>query len=146
MNIIKTYKDTKSKECREWFLLGLFSAVGILMMIFLTFIFEEGTQDYYHANNGLFIGIILNCLLLLGGKEKTKVILHKVNKVFKRSLDLNLYDYGDILLLCTYILAIVSFIFILDLSFIENYGVRISAVVGITIAKLLKDLVWSRIK
>ncbi len=37
-------------------------------------------------------------------------------------------------------IALISFLFILDLSFIKNYGLRISAVVGVTLVKLIKDL------
>ena len=55
MNILKLYKDTDNKDVREMFLLMCLAILGLMTMITLTYIFEEGSSSYYRAQNGLFI-------------------------------------------------------------------------------------------
>ncbi len=144
MNIFRLYKKTENKEEREWFVLLLLGLLGLISLILLTFFFEHRSEEYYHANSGLFIIDIMIFLIFIAGKQKTKMIFSNLKRVYTERDKLTLLDYGDILLLLTYVTAILSFIFVLDLSFIKNYGIRISAVVSVTIAKLLKDLFGSK--
>ena len=140
MNVFKIYKNTKAKDEREWFLLSVMGIFFILLLIFLVIFFEKGTRLYYRSNNGLFIIDVMFFLLFVGGKEKTKELLKKTMNFFQNKLEMTLYNIGDLLLLSMYTIAIVSFIFVLDLSFLNNYGIRISAVVGVILTKLIKDL------
>lgn len=144
LNIIRIYKKTENKEHREWFLLLFLGLLILISLIFLTFFFEYRSGEYYRANSGLFVINIMIFLIFIAGQQKTKMIFSNLKRVYSERDKLTLSDYGDILLLIVYATAMLSFIFILDLTFIENYGIRISAVVSVTIVKLLKDLYWTK--
>ena len=137
MNILRLYKKTENKEHREWFLLTLFLLLGLLALICLTFFYENGTSEYYRANSGLFVISVMVFLIFIGSRQKTKNIFSDLKRLFTNNDELKLTNYGDIILLVIYVTAMFSFIFVLDLSFIENSGIRISAVVSVTIIKLL---------
>ncbi|MAT58370.1 MAG: hypothetical protein K8F60_01640 [Melioribacteraceae bacterium] len=144
MNILKLYKDTDNKDVREMFLLMCLAILGLMTMITLTYIFEEGSSSYYRAQNGLFILDIMCFLLLIGYTAKTKEAFIRLKKFFIKDESIDLLDCNHILLLVVYLIAITSFIFILDLSFMSNYGIKIGAVVAVTIVKMLKDIATSK--
>lgn len=144
MRIIKLYKKTKDKEEREWFLLGILGLFFLVVLNGTVLYFEKGTHLYYKANNGLFIANILFFIIFVGGKSIIRKIVHnlKYNTIKKNIF--TLHDIGNYLLIINISISFLSFIFILDLSFIGNYGIRIGAVVGVIIVRLIQDLFFAK--
>lgn len=147
MKIIKLYKKEKDKEKKEWFLYSVIIFLGSFFCSLFPIIYESNDRLYLKANIVQFIMIIIVFSLFLISKEKSKEIYrHWKEFIFRKDKLFTVYEYGDVFLFNTFLLASFSMIFILDLDFINNYGIKIGTVVAINLIYILRNIVSTRRK
>ncbi len=129
----------------DWFGINLLIAISICVLFIFSITMEEGTDSYYNMHSGLLTVTLLSILLFFVRRNVNTHIYRVIRKLFKTSEKLTLYEYGDILLGTTYLIAMIS-IFFIDYSFFSNYGIRIGTVVAINLFFLLKSLYLSFLK
>jgi hypothetical protein len=145
MGIINQYKSSKSKKDRDWFLQCLLFFLTIIAMIVIVMLQEEGSRDYYVANNGLLIMNLITFLIFLVGKtQKTRSLYKSFSKLATRKIALSLPELGNIFLLSSFVISVLSFILILDLSFMQNYGIRIGGAASVIVFKIIRILFESK--
>lgn len=147
MKLFNLYIDNKNKKDREWFQLGGTICCGMILISVFPLLFESGTHMYNQGNNGILISIIAIWGLFLISKLKTLEIYRKGFRLLKNDTkDFKLFDYGDVMLFFSFVISCISFVFVLDLSFINDFGIKIGGVVGINLVNLIKYVFSSRMK
>jgi heme/copper-type cytochrome/quinol oxidase subunit 4 len=135
--IINIYKGTKNKKEIEWFKLNLLIFVLITVMTLLPFFFDVETRGYSQMNNALLIGIVTIFGLAFINISKTKKTIHSGLKYFTGDREnFSLVNYGDVLLFSSFIVAVLSFLFVLDVSFVKTIGVRIGTVIAVNLINI----------
>jgi len=129
----------------DWFIVNAVSLLGFLGLYLISSTVEVGTNDYYHIQNGLFILSCLAILVFVAGKKLNFQILASTKKIIQSPQGAGKRDLGNMLLGMTYVIAFVT-LFVIDLSFLPNYGLRISGVVAVNTYVLLRNLFYSRKK
>ncbi len=109
--------------------------IGIMLIVL---IIGDEHPKYYKAQNGLFLILIMFLLLTLIRRNGLVQIVINTFDLRKKEIALN--DLSDMIFTLMIILALVSFIFILDLKFISDNGVKIGGVVAVVFVSLLSSL------
>lgn len=129
--------DNLAKD-KEYFYLCL-SILSFTLIILITSLFyEQGERLYYKANMTLFTLSIINIVLFIKGYERHRK-LYKLIKLGEFRTKSNIGYWGDILIYITYFITIYVIIFVIDLEFLQNQGIKIGAVVAISVLKLILD-------
>jgi len=130
---------------KEWFWINfvMLSAVIILSSFALTN--GEDTREYYHSHNTLFVMIIIAFISFVVREEVRKHMFLSIKKLAIERRKIDMYEVGDILLALAYLLAFASFL-IVDFSFLQNFGLKISAVVAVNLYIMLKTFVFNKSK
>lgn len=127
----------------DWLVLNVFGVFSFLLIYLVSAIEEVGTNNYYHSQNGLFILSCLFILVFVAGKNLNIQIYDSAKKVIQTPDTVSKRDMGNILLGVAHVIAFVT-LFVIDLSFLPNYGLRISGVVAVNTYVLLRNLFYPR--
>lgn len=139
-------KDKKTGPTnKEWFLVNLVMLSAVIILSFFALIDDENTGEYYHSHNTLFVMIIIAFISFIVREEVRKHMFSSIRKLVIERRRIDMYEVGDILLALAYLLSFASFL-IVDFSFIQNYGLKISAVVAVNLYIMLKTFVFNKSK
>lgn len=139
-------KDKKTGPTnKEWLGLNLVMLLAVVILSFFALINEENTRDYYHSHNTLFVCIILFFISFVVREEVRKHMFLSIRKLLIEKRKIDMYEVGDVLLALAYLLSFASFL-IVDFSFLQNYGLKISAVVAVNLYIMLKTFVFNKSK
>jgi len=127
----------------DWLIVNVFGGLCFAGLYLFSLNEEIGTNDYYHTQNGLFIISCLFILCFVAGKNLNIQIYESAKKAIQATDTISKRDLGNILLGVTYVIAFVT-LFVIDLSFLPNYGLRISGVVAVNTYVLLRNLFYAR--
>ena len=114
-------------------------AVGLVVLSALPLLHDTGSRTYYRANNALFLINALVVILFIVSKNVNRALLKCFLGFFDGKRILSLNEIGDGLVFLSYMVTLLSTLFILDVSFISNYGVRIGGVMGVIIFRVLRN-------
>ncbi|MDD5703236.1 MAG: hypothetical protein PHU23_14460 [Dehalococcoidales bacterium] len=121
--------------------IGVFIYLGITIWA----IFESSEANiYYKLHNCLFMICLISFAVVLIGKRSRNYIFNQAKSVFDKKRDSELNNYTWLMYLFIFGLSIVAFLFVIDLSFLKNYGLRISGVVGVLIMRIIIDKIRYR--
>lgn len=134
----KKWYETHSKEEKDFFLLHFRSAICFLAIFLVAAFIGDEHPKYYKAQNALFIGLTMFLLLILIRRNGLVQIVRNTFDLRKKEIKLN--DISDIIFTLMIILSLVSFIFILDLKFISNIGIKIGGVIAVSFVSLFSSL------
>ncbi len=143
---IKTEQEKLHNETirqKDWLFLNvilLVSIIGIILMVIFT---EIDTRLYDKAQNALFIILLMASISFIVRRAQTNELIRSVKVFFDKSQKISFNDSGNILLTLSYLIAFLSF-FLLDLSFFNNYGFKISAVVALAFIRLIRNSLLNR--
>lgn len=127
----------------DWLIVNAISVLGFVGLYLISSTVEIDTNDYYHIQNGLFILSCLAILVFVAGKNLNIQIYESAKKAIQATDTISKRDLGNIFLGVTYVIAFVT-LFVIDLSFLPSYGLRISGVVAVNTYVLLRNLFYPR--
>ncbi len=127
----------------DWFIVSGICVAGFIGLHLISLTEEAGTYGYYHIQNGLFVLSCLFILVFVASKDLNIQIYESVKKAIQMPNIVDRRDLGNILAGITYVISLIT-LFIVDLSFFSNYGLRISGVVAVNIYVLLRHLFYAR--
>jgi uncharacterized membrane protein YfcA len=127
----------------DWFLVNCFFLCSIIGLFILLLITEYNPKDYYYLHNGAFVAILLTILSFIVRRSVNDHMYNSLRKLIHTGDALSLYEKGDVALSLTYLMAFISF-FVIDFSFLKNYGLRVSAVAAVGVYELLRKFVFSK--
>lgn len=137
--IVDWYKSHSEKD-RSHFTLNIWIIGAVVGLMLIASYVEVNDQDYFKAQNGLFLMCLIFLILILIRRNGIVDILKNSINLFKRSAQVNLEKITDFIFLTTTILVIISFVFVLDLEFISDNGIKIGGVIAVIFASLLSSL------
>ncbi len=149
---IEEYQKPFSKEWylsysdkdRKLFESLLFILLPVLVLFFYTLTKEPTDDGYYKMHSALFLCCIMIALLFVIRKSEINLIVKNAWLTVSKNKGVGLPEVVDSLFFLCGVLVIVSLIFVIDLSFLSNYGIRIGGVVAFGLAKTLKTIFSSR--
>jgi len=109
--------------------------IGIISIVL---VIGDGHPKYDKAQNGLFVVLIMFLLLTLIRRDGLVQVIRNTFDLGKKEFSLS--DLSDIIFTLMIILALVSFIFVLDLKFISDNGIKIGGIIAVSIASLFSSL------
>lgn len=130
-------KDRSEK--RERLIVSMVAdALFVGLLIAANFFLEKNTRQYYHAHHAVMILSVLYSLGFIVTRSLVKQSIIALTK--KAALEwrlLNLDDWDNLQWGVSFLLAVIGFMTV-DISFFENYGLRISAVVGMALFRIMR--------
>jgi len=105
---------------------------------------SPGSRYYNKINNALFISCLMWFIIILGGRKTTKYVFKQFKILFTKNTEYDLDNYLYFFLLVTFIISIVAFLFVIDLSFLKSNGIRVSGVAGMLILRIIIDKIRYR--
>ena len=135
---LKTWFESHPNEQKKFFKDHFWGAICLVGIISIVLVLGDEHPKYYKAQNGLFVVLITFLLLTLIRRNGLIRILRNTFDLRKKEISLN--DISDIIFTLMIILALVSFLFILDLEFISDSGIKIGGVVALSLTSLFGSL------
>ena len=126
----------------DWFLINLMLLVGITGLLYLAVSKEKDAPNYFKAQSYLFVAVVISVTSFLVRKDVVKDMINTLKRVFK-GIKIDLYEKGNILLTLSYLMALIS-IFAIDMSFMNNYGIKVSGVVAVNFYFMFKTFVFDK--
>ncbi|HCT53317.1 MAG TPA: hypothetical protein DF712_12765 [Balneola sp.] len=135
---LKTWFESHSNEQKKFFKDHFWGAICLVGIMSIVLVLGDEHPKYYKAQNGLFIVLVMFLLLSIIRRNGLVQIIRNTFDFGKKEITLN--DITDIIFTLMIILALVSFLFILDLEFISDSGIKIGGVVALTFISLFGSL------
>ena len=139
-----SFSEIEKKKEKEWLLLTIFAAISLLCLIYIASIQEIGSRLHYKCHNSLFFLCILFLVVFVISRNNTKSQFKHFLSMIKFNKNMSLSDLADGVIFLIYIICFLAFLFILDISFLSNYGVRISGVVGVLLFRIIKTTFFNK--
>jgi peptidoglycan/LPS O-acetylase OafA/YrhL len=136
------YKRQPKKDRDTLGLIVLILVFVITQMVWTIFSSSDDSM-YYRHNSVLFMMCIGIFLVSIIRRQDLKNIYNNFVSLAKGKINNNINQLTDAVLFGCIIIAVVSFVLVIDLSFIGSYGFRIGAVVAVSIFSLLRSVVRS---
>lgn len=137
-DFLQAYKIS-SKNDKETFWYAVIMLLLYPVIILWALLISENSSGYYRVHNTLFILCIFCFVLVMVGKNTTIYLFSQFKQLFIKMTSYDISNYTWLIVMIVFILSIIAFLFVLDISFISNYGIRISAVAGVLLMRLLID-------
>ncbi len=137
--ILEWYKSQTEKD-KSNFVLNLWIIFAVSGLMLIAAFIGEDHSDYFKAQNGLFLMCLIFLVLILIRRHGFANIYRNCLSFIKKDKQITLDAVTDLVFLSTTILVIVSFVFVLDLTFISDNGLRIGGVVSVIFASLFSSL------
>ena len=136
------YRGQSEKE-RKLFesVLLILIAVGFLLIYTLTKDLNE--SGYYKIHSALFYCNIIVFLIFIVRRNDIIEICKSTYKAIVDVKNSGLKEFTDSLFFALGVIFIVSVLFVIDTSFLSNYGIRIGAVAAFGLVMVLKSVVIS---
>lgn len=135
---LKKWYETHSNKEKKFLKDHIGGAVCLIGIMLIVLVIGDEHPKYYKAQNGLFLVLIMFLLLTLIRRNGLVQIVRNTFDLRKNEITLN--DISDMIFTLMIILALVSFIFVLDLKFISDNGIKIGGVVAVSFASLFSSL------
>ena len=135
---LKTWFESHSNEQKKFFKDHFWGAICLVGIMSIVLVLGDEHPKYYKAQNGLFIVLVMFLLLSIIRRNGLVQIIRNTFDFGKKEITLN--DITDIIFTLMIILALVSFLFLLDLEFISDSGIKIGGVVALTFISLFGSL------
>lgn len=127
-----------NKNLKEWLQINVFILLGLLILFSLSFFDEKGSRVYYKTQNAIFIGCTAVLIsLLIRRYDFIRMVKNLIQPEENKLILLN-----DWIIFLTYVCSVVGLLLV-DTTFIDNYGIRISGVVAVNLAIAIKGLIAS---
>jgi hypothetical protein len=139
----RRWYNNQPQSAKKWFeniSLGLFF---ILIVFIVTLALDVEDSSYYKAHGALFMLCLCVALLLIIRRLELIQMLKNFWRVISLDESVNLVEINDALFVVALMIVSFSILFIIDLSFLSNYGIRIGAVAAIALSSLLRSLISS---
>lgn len=141
MRSILTWLSDQDEEGKSSLRDSIMLLVFFLLVFILSLVIDPDSPDYYRAHNGLLVVCVFSALLLFVRRSDVlRITSSIIEHARHRSLP-QIKDVSDYIQLLVFCLTIVSVLFVLDLSFLENFGLRIGAVVGLALLSILRSAI-----
>lgn len=136
------YREYSDKE-RKLFESILLLLIPTLVLFLYTLTKEPLEDGYYKLHSALFYCCILIFLLFVIRRFDFSAILKNSWKVLTRFKSSTLPDMMDTLFLANGLIFFISILFVIDVSALSNYGVRIGAVAAFGFFGVIRSVVKS---
>jgi hypothetical protein len=144
-NLYEIRKERRTKQERERLLLTSLMIPAFGFLFASAFLFtQRGTIEYYHSQNGLFIGslVVAGAYIAINRAApwRTRDLL---NKAILSPKVLTIPEWVRLCWMVAFALALVGLL-VVDTSFFEHFGLRVGAVCSIAFARILQLAYLSR--
>jgi hypothetical protein len=140
-NWLRTYRSQVDKQTRKTVFLWSTMFASILGIDVIILLQDEGTRLYYKGNNGLLILIILYGLAFIAVGKSIREMAGSFVRLLRTGREIESSEIPGVLMFLTLLSLTASVLFVLDLSFVKSYGVKIGAVIGVYLIKIIRDLI-----
>ncbi|MBO6621743.1 MAG: hypothetical protein JJ927_15150 [Balneola sp.] len=137
--IIDWYKSHDEKE-KSNFVAVSWVLIAVLGLMLIVLSIGQEHDDYFKANNGLFLMCIMTLVLILIRRKTFDQIFKNSFKLLSKKRPIELLFLSDFIFLLSVLAVLISFLFVLDLTFISENGLQIGGVVAVSMASLLNSL------
>ena len=137
--IIDWYKSHDEKE-KSNFVAVSWVLIAVLGLMLIVLSIGQEHDDYFKANNGLFLMCIMTLFLILIRRKTFDQIFKNSFKLLSKKRPIELLFLSDFIFLLSVLAVLISFLFVLDLTFISENGLQIGGVVAVSMASLLNSL------
>lgn len=104
---------------------------------------SEGEAGYNNAHWALTFSCIIIFLLMLLKRSDYLKMIYNFKKAILNLREISLIELTDAILTLCALLAVVAILFVIDLSFFTDYGIRITAVAAVGFVTILKAIFQS---
>ena len=139
----KEWYKNQSEEDRKLFESILIAFVGLLVLLIYTLTKTPGESGFLKIHSALFIGCVFVFLMLIIRRSDLGVILKNSWKTVTQFKAVNLTELTDTVFFSSAFIAVFTVLFVIDLSFLSSYGIRIGAVIAVGLLKVLKSVFLS---
>lgn len=139
----KEWYRSHSKRDRTLFESILIVLLPLIFLFVYTLTKGQNEDGYFKIHSALFVCSMFVFLLAVLRRNDFKEMIQNSWKVVTNFSIVGLIELIDILFLITLLLSFISVLFVIDLSFMSNYGVRIGAVASVGLFRVLKSVLKS---
>ena len=140
----KEWYRSHSDRDRKLFESILFLLIPTLTILFYTLTKNPADDGYYKMHSALFVCSVMIALLFVIRKSEINLIVKNTWFTITNFRKTNLAEIVDAIFFLCGIIFIISMLFVIDLDFMSNYGIRIGGVVALGIAKALRTIFFRR--
>ncbi len=126
----------KLDKDKEYFQNSLIIFLCTFLLLIMALVIPHDHHSYYKVHSGLLTISILDIGFFIVSRDR---IFRIIRILFRKNRKLNLQigQIGDIIMLITHIIVLISILFVIDLDFLSNYKFKIGTVVVITIVNTI---------
>ena len=135
----KEWYQSYSDKDRKIFESLLFVLIPVIVLFIYTLTKDPADSGYYKMHSALFLCSVMIGLLFVIRKSELLSIAKSPWYILSKNKKVGLTEVIDSLFFLCGVVVIVSLVFVIDLEFMSNYGIRIGGVVAFGIAKALKS-------
>jgi len=137
--LLNWYKGHSEKD-KTHFTVNIWIIFAVTGLMLIASYVEENDPDYFKAQNGLFVMCLMFLILILIRRNGLIDIFKNSINLIKGDVQLNLEVITDLIFLTTTVLVTLCFLFVLNLEFITDNGLKVGGVVAVIFASLLNSL------
>ena len=137
--LIDWYKSHDEKE-KSNFVAVSWVLIAVLGLMLIVLSIGQEHEDYSKANNGLFLMCVMTLVLILIRRKTVDQIFKNSFKLLSKKRPIELLLLSDFIFLLSVLAVLISFLFVLNLTFISENGLQIGGVVAVSMASLLNSL------
>lgn len=138
MEKLKDWYQAHSEEDKKFFKDSIIAVFLLLVMMVIVLVTEEEHSDYFYVQNGLFLVLLMFVILILIRRNGLVEIIRNTF-TFTKKENITINDLSDVVFTVSIVLVLVSFLFVLDVSFFSENGIKIGGVVAVSLAGLLNS-------